>query len=102
MEADAALVLNKLNKFMPGRICSFGVHKYFPMIGFSMAMVFFGQTLRSVMMALVSALWQGQVGSAGIWGMALATMALAVAAFFMRLAMTISTVTWASSTFQQS
>src|ERR1035437_4512020 len=74
------------------------VHRYFSIIGFNSAMVFFGQALRSVMMAFFSAEWHGQSGSAGICGITLATMALAVAAFFIRLAMTISTVTCASST----
>ena len=56
-------------------------------------MVFFGHALRSVMMAFFKAEWHGQVGSAGICGMTFAMMALAVAAFFIRLATTISTVT---------
>lgn len=45
------------------------------------------------MIALASAEWQGQEGSAGIEAMVVATIRLAVSAFCFRLLMTISTVT---------
>src|SRR4029077_1199925 len=76
--------------------------RYFSRIGFRSSLVWIGQSFRSVIIAVASARWHGQLGSAGICGRARAIMALATAAFLVRFAMTISTVTCASSAFQQS
>src|SRR5204863_4297698 len=64
--------------------------------------VFDGQRFLPVMTAFCNAWWHEQPGCFGMWGRASHTIALAVAAFLFKLAMTISTVTCASSVFQQS
>src|SRR5438105_10519540 len=76
--------------------------RYFSNSGLSMVLVFAGQNFLSVMMAWRSASWHGQLGLVGISGMVCATIALAWAAFLWRFSSTISTVTGASFSFQQS
>ena len=51
------------------------------------------------MIAFLSAEWQGQFASFGIFGMTPATIRFAVSALRFRFSITISTVTWASSAF---
>src|ERR1700722_7780099 len=75
---------------------------YFARIGFNSATVFFGQNFLSVRNEFFSAEWQCQLGSAGIFAIACATIFFAASALRCRLAMTISSVTCASSVFQQS
>ena len=57
-----------------------GHHRYFARIGFNSVTVSLGQSFFSVRIAFFNAEWHGQSGSAGICGMARATICLAMSA----------------------
>ena len=100
-EIDRINILQATHRAMNGALAALGqVPGHVLVDGRPVASL--GQALFSVMMALSSDLWLGQAGSLGIFGIACWIIAFADEAFFWRQAMTVSTETGSSSTFQQS